>query len=279
MVIAIFIKPGSAKKSIDSIEWQSHFRDFESISTHIQTFSQQRKAPIVVLIHGWKGASASVQGRAQWFIENGWHVVICELLGHGKSSGVQRWNALTAAKHMQYHIKNLHLIFDPEKVSHVFFYGHSMGGYICNRISTNDDNIPFKLPLSGLILESPLMLYSKILDEIRTRLMIPFFLQPLHLRRVFRDVRALHPSITSPNLKQFDIPQWGVPTVPTLCLQAMNDSRLGREHYDAVVEYFPRSCQLTHHLIESLQHSGAKRNEERENHLQDWLEKFDSLIL
>ena len=121
MVIAIFIKPGSAKKSIDSIEWQSHFRDFESISTHIQTFSQQRKAPLVVLIHGWRGTSASVQGRAQWFIENGWHVVICELPGHGKSSGVQRWNALTAAKHMQYHIKNLHLIFDPEIVSHVFF--------------------------------------------------------------------------------------------------------------------------------------------------------------
>lgn len=279
MTIAIFIAPGKPKKSIESKEWKSHFSTFESLSTHIQSYQQEHAAPLIVFIHGWRSSSASVQGRAEWFVAKGWHVVICELPGHGKSSGIPRWNALTAAKHMQYHVKRLDEIIEPAHVSQVFYYGHSMGGYICTRLACDPDNTPYGRPLSGLILESPLMLYSKILDEIRQRLKIPPLLHTSHLRRVFRDVRAMHPSITSQSLEQFDIPLWGVPSVPTLCLQAMTDLRLGREHYDATVEAMSSSGHLTHHLVESMGHSGAKTNVERESHIQDWLETFDSILL
>lgn len=279
MVIALFIQPGPAKKSIESSEWQSHFCEYDSRTTHIQTLEQDHIAPLIVFIHGWRGSSASVLERAQWFVEKGWHVAICELPGHGKSTVVQRWNAITAAKHLQHHIKNLHIIIKQENVSHVLYYGHSMGGYVFTRISSDESNTPFNLPLTGLILESPLLLYSQILDEIRDKLKIPFALHRLHLRRVFRDVKNMHPSITSENLKQFDIPQWGVPTAPTLCLQAKTDSRLGRDHYDAAVEAFTSKCEFTHHLIESLTHSGAKTNDDRETLLLEWLRTFDSLIL
>jgi len=279
MASAIFIAPGPPKGSIDSIEWNSHLRTFDSITTHVLSFKQDHTAPLIVFIHGWRGSSASVHARADWFAAKGWHVVICELPGHGQSTSIPRWNALTATKHMQYHIKHLDAIIDSNLVNQIFFYGHSMGGYICTRLSSDKDNIPYDLPLSGLILESPLMLYSRILDEIRRKLKIPSFLQNLHLKRVFRDVRAMHPSITSQNLDQFDIPQWSVPRVPTLCIQAMTDTRLGREHYDATVEMMSSGKLLTHHLIESLTHSGAKTNEERETHLLDWLETFDSIVL
>jgi len=279
LVSALFISPGPAKDSFESNEWQSHFIEFESVTTHIQTFQQEHVAPLIVFIHGWRGSSASVMGRAKWFVEKGWHVVICELPGHGKSTPLQRWNALTAVKHMQFHIKHLHDIIEPQQVSHFFFYGHSMGGYIFTRLSVDKENIPFNLPLSGLILESPLMLYSKILNEIRDQLKIPHALRKLHLGRVFRDVQNMHPSITDDTLEQFDIPQWGVPLVPTLCLQAMTDTRLGRDHYDALVNTFSKDTHLTHHLIESLTHSGAETNDEREAHLLNWLETFDSLSI
>ena len=279
IVSAIFISPGATNKSFESEYWKSHFREFESVTTHIQTFQQGHIAPLIVLIHGWRSNSLSLQGRAEWFVEKGFHVVICELPGHGKSTSVQRWNALTATKHMKFHIKHLHDLIEPQHVSHVILYGHSMGGYICTQISTDELNIAYDLPLTGLILESPLMLYSKILDEIRDQLKIPSILRPLHLRRLFRDIRAMHPSIKSNNLNQFDIPHWGNPSVPTLCLQAMTDNRLGREHYDATVEVLSKHGNLTHHLIESLSHSGAKTNEVRERHLLEWLETFESLIL
>ena len=279
IVSAIFITPGRVKESFHSDEWESHQRYFESNMTHIQIFQQKHVAPLIVFLHGWKGSSASVQDRAQWFVEKGWHVAICELPGHGKSTAIPRWNALSAVKHMQYHIKHLDDLMEPQCVSHFFFYGHSMGGYICTRLSTDETNIPFNLALSGLILESPLLLYSKVLGEIRDGLKIPSLLRPLHLRRVFRDVQAMHPSNTADTLEEFDIPLWGVPSVPTLCLQAMNDTRLGREHYDALVRTSSDETQLTHHLIESLTHSGAKTNDEREDHLANWLTTFELLSL
>lgn len=279
MTSALFIAPGAPKSSIDLSEWESHLRTFESITTHMLSFKQDHSAPLIVFIHGWRGSSASVLGRAEWFVAKGWHVVICELPGHGQSTSIPRWNAVTATKHMEHHIMRLDTIIDPNHVSQIFFYGHSMGGYICTRLASDSDNTPYGLPLSGLILESPLMLYSRILDEIRGKLKIPYFLQAFHLTRVFRDVKAMHPSITSHDLEQFDIPQWGMPQVPTLCLQAMTDSRLGREHYDATVEMMSESDLLTHHLIESLTHSGSQTNDERESHLLDWLETFDSNML
>ena len=279
IVSAIFITPGPAKESLDSVGWQSHMRDFDKITTHIQTFRQQHTAPLIVLLHGWRGSSASVQGRAEWFVNQGWHVVLCELPGHGKSTRVARWNALTAVKHIQYHIKNLDELIEPQDVSHVFLYGHSMGGYICTRLSIDKNNIPYDLPLSGLVLESPLMLYSKILNEIRDRLMIPNFLHSSHMRRVFRDVKIMHPSIHITGIEQFDVPQWGVPAVPTLCLQAMTDTRLGRDHYDATVKMLSQSDNLSHHLIESMTHSGARTNEEREHHLRVWLNTLESIVV
>ena len=94
---------------------------------------------------------------------------------------------------MEHHIENLDSFIDANKISHFFLYGHSMGGYICTRFASNSKNFPFELPLSGLILESPLMLYSKIFEEISSKLKIPSAIRPFHLRRVFRDVRSMHP--------------------------------------------------------------------------------------
>ena len=280
IVSALFISPGTPKPSFESLEWDSHHLKFQSVTTHIQTFQQKNTAPLIVFIHGWRSSSASVFDRAQWFAEKGWHVAICELPGHGQSSPIPRWTALTASKHMKYHIKNLDNIIERKKVSHFFFYGHSMGGYICTRLSSHSNNIPYNIPLSGLILESPLMLYSKIFEEISNQLKIPSAIRPFHLSRVFRDIRSMLPPHAQDNrLAQFDVPEWGVPLAPTLCLQAKTDSRLGREHYDAAVSSFSGEIQLTHHLIESLTHSGAKTNSEREKLLIQWLETFDSLLL
>ena len=280
LVSALFISPGKAKLSLKSPSWTSHYPTFDSKVTHIQLYHQNETAPFVVFIHGWRGSSVSVSQRAQLFIDKGWHVAIIELPGHGSSSPLPRWNAITASKHIQFHLKSLDSILESRYVSHLFFYGHSMGGYICTRISREPEIIPYQIPLNGLILESPLLLYSNIAHDIIKRLRIPKFIRPLHMKRVFRDVAAMHPDVdVLDGLKQFDIPLWGVPSVPTLCLQAMNDKHLGRDHYNAAVSEFTGKIPFTHHLIESLSHSGARKNEEREALLLEWLEEFDSLLL
>ena len=280
LVSALFISPGLPKPSFQSDEWISHHLQFDTKTTHVQLFQQEQTAPLIVFIHGWRGSSASVLDRAQWFVDKGWHAAIMELPGHGSSSSLTRWNAISASKHIQYHLQNFESILEPNYVSNFFLYGHSMGGYLCTRISKDPKNIPYELPLSGVILESPLLLYSKILLEISDKLKIPHFIRPLHLKRVFREVNLMHPEINdSLGLDQFDVPLWGVPSAPTICLQSMNDNRLGRSHYDAAVSEFTDNVPFTHHLIESLTHSGAQSNHEREEHLREWLNTFDSLLL
>ncbi len=280
LVSALFISPGAPKQSIQSDEWSSHHLQFDGKYTHIQVFKQNQTAPFIVFIHGWKGSSASVLDRAQWFIDKGWHAAIIELPGHGSSTPLVTWNAITASKHIQFHLQNFESILESHYVSDFFLYGHSMGGYISTRISKDPKNTPYDIPLTGVILESPLLLYSKILLEISQKLKIPHFIRPLHQKRVFREVISMHPEIKeSMGLEQFDIPLWGIPTAPTLCLQATNDNRLGRSHYDAAVSEFSGTVPFTHHLLQSLTHSGAQRNEEREHYLLEWLKEFDSLLL
>ena len=277
MVTAIFISPLKPKDSAVGEHWSSHYGTHKGLKTHIQLHSTDTNQPLIIFVHGWRSTSASVADRALWFIEKNWNAMLLELPGHGQSSPIHRWNAITSAEHVEYHLRNLSEYISISKDAPVFLYGHSMGGYLCSRVSSQHIK-PLGFNITGVVLESPLMLYSHILEEICYQLRIPQSMRPMHLKRLYRDVKMMHPEIEpSDSLKQFDIPLWGLPDAPTLCLQSMNDNRLGRAHYDALVLHGGKEHKLTHHLIESLPHSGARTNKDREQLLGDWLDSFDSL--
>ena len=279
MVTSIFISPLKPKDSARGDHWISHYGYHKNLKIHIQVHSTVPERPLIIFVHGWRSTSASVADRAQSFVEKDWNVMLLELPGHGQSSSISRWNAITVAEHVEYHLRNLSDYISVSDEAPVFLYGHSMGGYLCSRISSRQIK-PLGFKITGVILESPLMLYSHILEEICHHLRIPGFLRPVHLKRLYRDVKMMHPGIeSSDSLQQFDVPHWGLPDAPTLCLQSMNDNRLGRAHYDALVLHWRAEHHLAHHLIESLPHSGARTNEVREELLFDWLGNFDSLLL
>lgn len=279
IVAKIFISPNNSKPSVEGGIWNSHLPQFKSLKSHILTTNiNGDSAPVVIFIHGWRSTSLSVVDRAEWFIEKGWNAVIVELLGHGKSSPIDRWNAISAVEHVEHHLNHLDTFIDISRSPELFVYGHSMGGFVASRISSMNSKVD-KLQWTGAILESPLMMYSEIYDEIANTLRVPNFLRKSLLRRVYREVLHMHPEIQlEETLEQFNVPEWGLPQAPTLCLQASNDNRLGRIHYDALHQHAEHS-RTTFHLIESLPHSGAKRNAERENLLLNWLSKFESLLL
>jgi pimeloyl-ACP methyl ester carboxylesterase len=279
MVTAIFIRPLQPKNSAQGSQWISHFGVHKGLQTHIQVHSSAPENPLIIFIHGWRSTSASIEDRALWFVEKKWNVVLLELPGHGQSSPLHRWNAITSAEHIGFHLRNIRTYISISEPAPVFLYGHSMGGYMCSRLSSQQTE-PLGFNISGVIMESPLTLYSHILDEICKHLRIPKILRSMHLKRLYRDVQMMHPEIVATDsLQQFDVPEWGLPDAPMLCLQSMNDNRLGRAHYDALVLHAGEDYALTHHLIESLTHSGARKNTEREHLLLAWLESFDSLLL
>ena len=279
VVAKIFISPNNSKPSIEGGIWQSHSPQFKSLNSHILTTNTNGvDAPIVIFIHGWRSTSLSVVDRAEWFVEKGWNAVIIELLGHGKSSPIDRWNAISAVEHVEHHLNRLETFIDISHSPDLFVYGHSMGGFIASRITSSNSKVN-NLQWTGTILESPLMMYSEIYEEIVDTLHVPNIVRKSLLRRVYREVLQMHPEIkVEDTLEQFNIPQWGLPRVPTLCLQASNDNRLGRMHYDVLHQHAEHS-RTTFHLIETLTHSGAKRNAERESLLLEWLSEFESLLL
>ncbi|MBT60372.1 MAG: hypothetical protein CMA63_02315 [Euryarchaeota archaeon] len=276
MVALSFISPSNSKRSFSSDKWGTHSFLFEGISTHCVHFTQPSPSPLIVILHGWRSTSASVAGRAKWFEQRGWNVIIIELAGHGSSSDVSLWTAIRASEHVENAVRNLTDVFTDSHVSDVFFYGHSIGGFIATRVSNKPEISPFSANLSGLILESPMLLYSRIYEEIFASLRIPSFLRSTHLKRCLRVIRQMHPWFIGDSLDDFDLPQWASPDHPTLCLQSMNDRRLGRAHYDALVATMDGRGLLTHHLLESLPHSGAQTNAEREQHLAVWLKNFNT---
>ena len=276
LVSAVFISPGNAKASASGEHWTSQYGMFKGVKLHVQTFASHPDQPLAIVIHGWRSTSASVVDRAQWFVDRDWNVVMIELPGHGQSTPIPRWNAITAAGHVQHHLQNIHDFIEVSESSPVFLYGHSMGGYLCSRLASMESpTLPFTI--TGVILESPLMLYSHILEEICQHLWIPKFLRPLHLKRLYRDVQSMHPGVVPAlSLEQFDIPHWGLPNAPTLCLQAKHDNRLGQAHSDALESRWNTEHELILHRIEGLTHSGARVNDERNRLLGDWLQTFDS---
>ena len=74
----------------------------------------------------------------------------------------------------------------------------------------------------------------------------------------------------------FNIPKWGKPLVPILCVQANPDERLGMGHYDRLIEvYAGKDTQgmLSAFQLDSLTHAGARHNEERNQKIAEWLEQ------
>jgi alpha-beta hydrolase superfamily lysophospholipase len=141
MVSAIFISPLKPKKSAIGEQWSSHYSIHKDIKTHIQVHSTNPNQPLVIFVHGWRSTSASVADRAMWFVEKNWNALLLELPGHGQSSPIHRWNAITSAEHVEYHLRNLSEYISVSKDAPIFLYGHSMGGYLCSRVSSQQSKV------------------------------------------------------------------------------------------------------------------------------------------
>ena len=117
-----------------------------------------------------------------------------------------------------------------------------------------------------LILESPMVAYSPILEQMSGRIS---FMLPLLKRWALSGFNKIHPEAGGVEWKDIDIPNWGLPKVPILLLQAKNDTRLGRYHYDLLLS---QGLDIEDHLLESLPHSRNRVNVERDNLIVNWIE-------
>ena len=270
-----FLTPGRKKPSFQHEDWLSHTFPTKECSMNIVYKFQEHSAPLLFMVHGWRSTSRSVADRSIWFSERGWHVVIVDLPNHGSSGSLGQWSAYRSLQAVEEVGRTLNTIIPKNLIMSVTYYGHSMGAFIGLRLGANPNNTIGGHQIERMVLESPMTMYEPILDEISDNFRIPKIIRPTYRRRM---IQRFNRSIGQPgrfsNVEEFNIPEWGTPLIPILCVQANPDERLGMIHYNRLLEVY--SATDTHGLlsafqVDTLTHAGARKNEERNQLIADWL--------
>ena len=263
---AIFFGPSTRVDLFEDENWE-HIQVMDGgVEIHGHLHLQDGVAPLVVFVHGWQSSSERFIERMNIFRSAGCHTLAHDLRGHCHAPDTPEWTAGKIIADLKVVLDSL----DKDRISAVHLYGHSIGGFVCIGMSHSRYDGWWKEKLGTIILESPMTVYSPIMNELTSS--VPF-LRPLIEKMAIKGFNLIHPDAGGLKWKDVDVPHWGMPQVPTLILQAANDKRLGLVHYDALLSNWIEKVELETHLIQSLSHSNNRINEERDRLLMKWIEK------
>ena len=273
LVALAFITPGNRKPDIRNNQWSSNFTHGD-IKCHYYSRFIENKAPLVIIIHGWRSGAPSSLPRANIYVEMGYHVVLFEMPSHGKSEWVSKWTAGVAIKGLNLLMNTLNQSEEFNLVSKIYLHGHSMGGFVSLKYSNLAKESKDLPNVAGYILESPMTCYSYIYHEIINKLRVPSFLHERLWGRIKKHFNLLNNHLKPINtLADADVPNWGYISSPMLVLQAEIDDRLALDHYNKLLESHDTNGSIEAHLISDLTHAGARKNTNRDTLIKNWLNK------
>lgn len=275
-VALAFISPGKRKDNKINSLWTSKFHELDT-EIHSVSYFDNEVRPLAIIVHGWRSRASSMQGRANHYIKLGFHVIIFELPGHGKSQPVSKWTAGHASTTFMDFFKQLESNFDMDLVNGIYLHGHSMGGFVLLRFDRAFNSV--NSAIRGYVLESPMTCYSLIFKESVDSLKIPKFAVSIFWRRLSSHFNQINPRIPDvTELSEVDTPIWGIINNNCLVIQAEHDNRLGLEHYHNFVNHQKHITGhiFEHHLISDLTHAGARVNTNRDEKIRLWLEKVST---
>ena len=226
------------------------------------------KAPLIIAIHGWQSDSSSTEYKIKPFIDSGYHIVMIDLPGHGSSDGLKIWTAVESGERILSMLSDHANKWDESKIEKIVLFGHSIGGFVVLRHANRMSQI-LPMPISRVYLESPMTSFPLVFKQ-RTASwkLISRMLAQLDLRWAFiRDGPG-----SEIVWKDFEVPGWGIPSMPIRILQAKDDIALGQHHLDLLRPYEMNNWEV---IIDSnLKHFG--RGENRGNAsmtYEDWITK------
>ena len=223
---------------------------------------QPDNADLVVFIHGWQSSSEKLVERMQLFRNKKLHTLAIDMRGHGMAPDTDEWTAGKVISDIKAVLDSL----DRTRIDKIHFYGHSLGAFVCIGMHNQRHEGWWKEKFGTLMIESPMVAYSHILTDLSSRIS---FMLPLLKKWAVKGFNRIHPEAGGLDWEDIDIPKWGLPKVPILLLQAANDNRLGRVHYDLLLA---QDIDVEAHLLDSLTHSRNRINVERDQLIRDWID-------
>ncbi len=219
---------------------------------------------LAIFLHGWTSCSHYQFERMKTMWTAGWSTVALDLRGHGEAPPTSVFSSVQAAIDVHHAIEELRRV-SMIKEDKLLIHGHSLGGYVAQRVLKTWDSNHGSRP--RLILESPLIDLSLIMIR-RTPWM--GLILPLVLGRIARLTQIIEPKSPPWSAKSFGPPHWGsLEEGEILYIQAGVDQTLGNAQAEAAKRAYP---WLNVHVIENLKHSARGSNPSRDAVIMDWLE-------
>ena len=100
------------------------------------------------------------------------------------------------------------------------------------------------------------------------------------MNRLLRYYNLLNPShFAVSSITMLSTPEWGMPSCPTLLVQAKFDATLGRKHADLLIDvHNNRQTEFKYHIVEDLKHAYEKNNSTRDSLISKWMEEHSLLF-
>ena len=248
----IFKPPSWRGDCISETGWETVSAEREGVPIHAHVkWENDGSAPLILFLHGWSSDSSRSLNRSIGL--QGFHFLAMDLRGHGHAPDDQEFTALKCAKDAVSLLESL----PEERFSNIAIYGHSLGAFIALKMSSEMDGL-LKRQLKCVVLESPMTNYNLIFDERFNSL--SRILKPLLFLWTKRAWTKIHPGEVVDHTGIM-VPGWGMPKVRTLVVQAAEDSRLGMEHYNLLIEHLKVDFEA--HIIDDLKHTGDSEHRER----------------
>lgn len=222
---------------------------------------------LILYLHGYSSSLGRGESRCQHLNGLGPHVIGLDQRGFGRQDGRLDWTLLKAVADAEELLSQApqHLGFEPERV---WIYGHSMGGFITMRLASHPSGW-WEPKLQGVILESPVTSFPKIIDEKLPGRMVMAKPWVRHVLR--REYERIHPDLNV-RYANSELPYWGLPKVPYLVIQAGDDETLGLEHYELLLEHLElNDSHSSIHLVEGMPHTSTHDGLERASLVGEWL--------
>jgi len=223
---------------------------------------------LILYLHGYSSSLGRGETRCQHLNGLGPHVIGLDQRGFGRQDGRLDWTLLKATADAEALLETApqYLGFEPNRV---WIYGHSMGGFITIRLASHPSGW-WEGKLQGIILESPVTSFPKIIDEKLPGRMVMAKPWVRHVLR--REYERIHPDLNV-RYANSELPYWGTPKVPFLVIQSAEDEVLGLDHYELLTEHLiPNDSNSSIHLIEGMPHTATVDQPVRAELVGGWLE-------
>lgn len=218
-------EPSSVSRSVSS---------FDGISVHYDSYPASSSSAVVIVPGFWRTRRHPSMIRLARFLQGiGYGVAVVDVRGHGDTAGTYGFNR-HEHEDVAAVVRDLTL---KDGASHVVLLGLSVGGSIAVSTAARND-----LPLSGLILVSPVAELSKVVPRLN-----PFTMhRHIALRQAFNRPRFDWKFSTSPKLRATE--DIGRVHVPVTLIHVKNDWLVG--HRNSELLYAAANQPKEIHLLE-----------------------------